>query len=261
MARARNIKPGFFANDTLGELEPLARLLFIGLWTAADRAGRLEDRPKKIKATILPYDDCDVDALLGDLHKGGFIVRYAVAGCSYIQVVNFDKHQNPHKNEGESVIPPYDESHTTPEVSRTLPDSHQSNPADSLLLIPDSLIPDSGFPEMSGKPDDAPQEAAQPKAPRPQHREAARRVLAFLNQKTGKAYQDTDTNLDFVVARLKEGYTEDMCRMVIARKFRDWSKDDKMAGYLRPATLFNREKFNQYAGECVAPQEQSRELS
>ena len=54
--RARNIKPGFFKNDTLAELEFAARLLFIGLWGLADRAGRLEDRPKKIKAEVFPYD-------------------------------------------------------------------------------------------------------------------------------------------------------------------------------------------------------------
>ena len=44
--RARNIKPGFFKNDALAELDFAGRLLFIGLWGIADRAGRLEDRPK-----------------------------------------------------------------------------------------------------------------------------------------------------------------------------------------------------------------------
>lgn len=82
-------------------------------------------------------------------------------------------------------------------------------------------------------------------------KEAAKRVLAFLNDKTGKAFQPTTANLELIVARLKEGYDEDTCRSVIARKFREWKDDDKMRKYLRPATLFNREKFNQYAGECV----------
>lgn len=80
--------------------------------------------------------------------------------------------------------------------------------------------------------------------------DVARRVLAFLNQKTGKAFRPTDTNLGLIRARLKEGYDEDMAHMVIARKVRDWKDDDKMVGFLRPSTLFNREKFNQYAGEC-----------
>ena len=65
--RARNIKPGFFKNDTLAELDFAGRLLFIGLWGLADREGRLEDRPKKIKAEIFPYDDVAVDSFLGEL--------------------------------------------------------------------------------------------------------------------------------------------------------------------------------------------------
>jgi hypothetical protein len=107
MARARNIKPGFFLNDLLAEIEPLGRLLFAGLWTIADREGRLEDRPKKIKAAVLPYDDCDVDHLLNELSKRDFIIRYEVNGEKYIQIVKWEKHQNPHYKEVKSEIPPY----------------------------------------------------------------------------------------------------------------------------------------------------------
>ena len=87
MARARNIKPGFFSNDVLAECEPLARLLFAGLWTIADREGRLEDRPKRIKAELLPYDDCNIDALLDALHSKGFILRYSVENQQLIQIL------------------------------------------------------------------------------------------------------------------------------------------------------------------------------
>jgi hypothetical protein len=72
MARARNIKPGFFLNDELAECEPLARLLFAGLWCIADREGRLEDKPKRIKVEILPYDDCDIDYLLKYTKRGQY---------------------------------------------------------------------------------------------------------------------------------------------------------------------------------------------
>ena len=51
MPGARNIKPAFFANEFLAELPCEARLLFIGLWTLADRRGRLEDRSKGIMAS------------------------------------------------------------------------------------------------------------------------------------------------------------------------------------------------------------------
>jgi len=138
VARARNIKPGLFVNDDLAELHPLTRLLFIGLWTIADREGRLEDKPKKIAAQVLPYDDYDVDSALESLAEAGFIQRYAANNVQYIQVVNFAKHQNPHKNEAESSIPA-PEQHSTSTVQA--PEQHTTNPADSLLLIPDSFNP------------------------------------------------------------------------------------------------------------------------
>ena len=105
MARARNIKPAFFQNEHLAECDPLARLLFAGLWTLADRLGKLEDRPKRIKAATLPYDECDADALLLQLAERGFIQRYCVGASRYILIVNFTKHQHPHAKEPESAIP------------------------------------------------------------------------------------------------------------------------------------------------------------
>ncbi len=105
MARTRNIKPGFFTNEELAEIEPLGRLLFAGLWTIADREGRIEDRPKRIKAAILPYDVCDVDDLLQELHNRGFITRYKVDGCAYLEITNFAKHQHIVGTEAKSDIP------------------------------------------------------------------------------------------------------------------------------------------------------------
>jgi hypothetical protein len=104
--RARTLKPGFFKNENLCECTPLCRILFAGLWCLADRDGRLEDRPKRIKAEALPYDDIDVDALLDMLQSGGFIIRYSVDGLRCIQIVSFSKHQHLHRNEPQSMLPP-----------------------------------------------------------------------------------------------------------------------------------------------------------
>lgn len=104
--RLRTIKPGFFKNEDLGEIAPLGRILFAGLWCMADREGRLEDRPKRIKAEVLPYDECDADGLLKDLADKEFILRYEVGGDRFIQVLEFTKHQQPHYKEEGSKIPP-----------------------------------------------------------------------------------------------------------------------------------------------------------
>src|SRR5262245_64480652 len=106
MARTRNIKPGFFKNEALGELEPLARLLFAGMWCWADREGRLADRPKRLRAEILPYDGAaDGVALVAQLEAAGLIARYAVGDDRYIQIVHFARHQNPHVREPASSLP------------------------------------------------------------------------------------------------------------------------------------------------------------
>jgi len=98
---------------------------------------------------------------------------------------------------------------------------------------------------LSGKPD---------VVPKVDFKETAKRVIDFLNAKTGKNFQHASANVDLIVARLKDGATEQDCKSVIARKCRDWLTDDKMREYLRPATLFNREKFAQYQGQLVAPE-------
>jgi hypothetical protein len=105
MSRTRLIKPGFFTNDLLAEVSPIGRLLFAGLWTISDRAGRLEDRPKRIKAEVLPFDSANVDRLLGELEKRGFISRYESAGQKIIQIVAFTRHQSPHPKEPTSKLP------------------------------------------------------------------------------------------------------------------------------------------------------------
>lgn len=148
MARARNIKPGFFTNEDLVELDFATRLLFIGLWTEADREGRLEDRPKRLKMALFPADSLDVDAMLGELARMGFIRRYVAGGVKVIQVVNWGKHQNPHHTEKASVLPAEDAPATsgeasTPDLSGDNGDLTVNSPLEHGECPADSLIPDS----------------------------------------------------------------------------------------------------------------------
>ncbi len=140
MARSRNIKPGFFKNETLGEMPSLTRLLFIGLWTIADREGRLEDRPLRIKAEVLPYDDCKIESLLAQLAAAGFIVRYTVEESRFISIPTWHKHQNPHVKEAASAIPAPDSHQPSTRLAPEIPARAGLIPSS---LIPSSLIPDS----------------------------------------------------------------------------------------------------------------------
>jgi hypothetical protein len=142
MARSRNIKPALFNNEILGVSDPLYTLLFQSLWLIADREGRLEDRPLRIKVEAFPYrENINVDAMLQWLTEKGFIIRYAYGENRYIQVVNFAKHQNPHKNEKESLIPKFNNDlEQAPILSEQAPIL-----SEAVGLIPDSfnMIPDS----------------------------------------------------------------------------------------------------------------------
>ncbi len=144
--RARNLKPGFFKNEQLADMSPLTRLFFAGLWCAADREGRLENRPKRLKAEILPFDNVPVSKMLSQLSAGPdpFIDLYDVNGLSYIQIRNFPRHQNPHVREPKSTIP----AQCSP-GARTVPEQGQTGTSTS----PARRIPDSGFPlpSSSGK--------------------------------------------------------------------------------------------------------------
>jgi len=154
VARARNLKPSFFTNEQLADLEPLARLLFQGLWLHADREGRLEDRPRKLKAEILPYDDCDPEALLASLQAAGFIQRYEVGGNRCIVLPTFMKHQNPHPKEPASTLPaPVDNLKPRSSRGKTRPVLPLPIPSSSPL--PPSEIPPPEETALSGKPDAA----------------------------------------------------------------------------------------------------------
>lgn len=151
MARARNIKPGFFLNTDLAEIPPIGRLAFIGMWTIADYKGCIEGNFRKIKAQVLPYDNCDIEEVANYLEQYGFIRYYSVQGKLYIKITNFEAHQNPHKNEREagSKIPDIQEADENQPNNNKLQEYGTSTEqvrkldgnarADSLLLIPDSL--------------------------------------------------------------------------------------------------------------------------
>jgi uncharacterized phage protein (TIGR02220 family) len=218
MARARNIKPGFFKNDLLAECKPLSRLLFAGLWTIADKAGRLENRIKRIKAEILPYDNCNVDELLKEIESKGFVTVYEISGQSYIQVNNWGKHQNPHVKEPESIIP---EPYKTGASMVQTPDKPDAKTPDSLNLIPDSLNPITDIPYSE--------------------------ILLHLNQVCKTKYKLGEANKKHIRARWNEKYTIDDFKTVIDKKAAEWLGTDR-AQYLRPETLFGT-KFDSYLNQ------------
>lgn len=105
MSRIRTLKPDHFMDEALSEVSIAAHFLLSGLWCLADREGRLEDRPRYIKAQVFPYRDVDVEPLLEELARVRRIVRYAVDGVGYVEVCNWTRDQRPHVREAPSTFP------------------------------------------------------------------------------------------------------------------------------------------------------------
>lgn len=90
MAKMRGIKPETFTDDKVLQLSPLARWLFVGLWTVACDNGHVEDNLVQIKVRLLPVDDCSVGGLLDELLATQQVTREG----GYLKVVNLAEHQN-----------------------------------------------------------------------------------------------------------------------------------------------------------------------
>lgn len=81
----------------------------------------------------------------------------------------------------------------------------------------------------------------------------ASKIIDYLNQKTGSKFRPVKSNTSLIKARIREGHDLETITAVIDRKCIEWLNDPKMSQYLRPATLFNAEKFNTYAGQLNSP--------
>lgn len=259
--RARNLKPGFFKNEDLAECQPLARILLQGLWCLCDREGRLEYRPKRIKAEVLPYDEANIEDLLHELAEGGFIVRYEVNSVRAIWVPGFLKHNAPHVRESASTIPPIhpggqDIDFRMPEVNakRCKASARQvlgecSEDAGQMLGC---LNPESGIlnPEyIVGHSPNAVLSKNQTE-PIPYSE-----IVEYLNAQTGKQFQhNSQQTMRLIKARWNQGFRVDDFKRVIDAKCSKWLHNAEMVDYLRPATLFGS-KFEGYLNENWVPRE------
>lgn len=243
MARARNIKPGFYKNEDLAECSIWARFIFPGLWMLADREGRLEDRPKRIKAELLPFDGEDVDALLNELQARGFLVRYRNSDGAFIQISAFKKHQTPHYSEKQSVIKPHvlqeDSGNSAHQGEQQTPRVLQEDSGSAPVIKggsqpPDLLNPDSPNPDS---PKRTHRVARAAKRPLPQDFSISERVKewatskgfdrleehleAFRRKCSANSYAYADWDSAFM-----EAVREDWAKLRLGKQTYDFSKMD-----------------------------------
>lgn len=76
----------------------------------------------------------------------------------------------------------------------------------------------------------------------------ADRVIEELNRQAGKHFRLTKNNRGAVIARLRDGFTEQDCLAVISNRCMRWLGTER-AQYLRPDTLFRPKNFESYLND------------
>ena len=243
--RARSLKPSIFKNELLAVADPLYTLIFEGLWCAADREGRLEDRPGKLHIEINPGRAFEgTERALAWLVEHEFIVRYAVEGKKYIAIPTFLKHQRPHQNEKPSVLPgPELATKVTSEAPKSDTNGEPRSQATCdqgtthFALTPDSglLTPDSGLPPPGGAGGEA-KGSGKPKSD-PIVTETITALRAIYPKRSGsQRWPEAEKALR---ARLKEGYTPQQVLDGATRYARFIAASGKAGtGYVQMASTF-----------------------
>ena len=222
--RSRIIKGEFFQNRKLAGLSSCHRLLFIGLWTIADREGRLQDDLDLIKAMVFPFENIGIDKLLTDLAEFGFIERYNGSKEACIFIPKFLEHQKIHTHEAQSKLP----------KPQNVVKCSVMSPTDSLISIGSSRSHSSSRGNSKSKKEEIPFEE----------------IISHLNilaQKKRGFNWTTDYNQKQIKRRWKEGYRLDDFLRVNQVKSEEWLATD-MEKHLNPETLYGN-KMEKYLNQ------------
>lgn len=98
MPRIRTIKPEFFRDEELQELQAAYQtvpvmLVYAGLWGHCDKNGTFEWRPRQLKLDILPFLPFSMDQALEILEGAGFVKKFEAMGKQYGSIDRFPEHQ------------------------------------------------------------------------------------------------------------------------------------------------------------------------
>lgn len=96
MAERRMISKVISISEKVNSLSLFGRLLYTWMIPHADDFGRLPGSPAKVRALVVPMADetvKDVEEALAAMHEKGLIIWYEVNGEKFIQITNFEKHQ------------------------------------------------------------------------------------------------------------------------------------------------------------------------
>jgi len=226
--RTRQIHRDFWVSDSVSELSYFNRLLFIGLWGAADREGLVLNRPKRLRAEIFPHDDitsAKVKNGIADLASQGVIellsIPCDVITCIYIP--KFLEYQHIHPHEAKSKLACH---YITGNVTKCKPTSTSTSTSDSA-----STGDTNGGVELESQVDE---------------------VIEYFKAVTGKTRVavKADGNRKFVRARIRDdGVAVNDLKAIVDLKAGQVKEGRFKSRFLRIETLFNDSKCQSYLAE------------
>lgn len=140
MAERRMVSKVISISEKVNSLSLFGRLLYTWMIPHADDFGRLPGSPIKIKALVVPmFDETikDVGAALQDMHQLGIIAWYEVGGEKFIQITNFEDHQQGlHKRTKSKFPDPPTENHPPKPPEKESPQAHEPVDSESFREVP-----------------------------------------------------------------------------------------------------------------------------
>ncbi|MDN7700048.1 conserved phage C-terminal domain-containing protein [Burkholderia sp. AU44665] len=223
----RILREGILTSERVDLLSPEGEVFYRRLMSVVDDFGRYSANPKLLRAACYPLrldtvKDADIAVWLEEIQKAGLVALYEVSAKQYLELADF--RQQIRAKESKYPNPAAGDKQPLADAKQIPEDAHLDGDGDG-----------DGDGNTSGMPD------------------TARRILGYLNEQADRAYQPVESNLRLILARLKEGATEQQCRDVIDAKVDEWLNDSKWSKYLRPETLFNATKFASYVGQLGPP--------
>ena len=243
--RTRLINGNFWIDEKIISVSIPARFLFMGLWGYADKEGRFEWRILKIKISIFPIDDIDVENLLIELESVNLIKKYIINNKEYGYIINFNKYQNPHPHEVKSIIPkpPLNLINSISNDNVITSNDNVSKCHANLSNLSNL----SNINTMSGKPDPIVKvKKTKKELYAPEEIEKMKAVIVSFNEILNKDYSYQTKLTQKLLKPIIKIYSLKIIKAVIRMKGNEWCNDDKMERYLTPSTIFASANFEKY---------------
>ena len=267
-----------------------ARSLYLLLVVHADDYGIVDGDPQEVKWKILPAaseSPEEFDHALGAMECARLIHRYVVGDHELTEIVDFDQHQQGLHKRTERRFPSFADTPADNETAswkfREIPGNsgkfletplgsgefplnireYNLKEEDLLCQATVSKTESDNVNQVPGKSakeaDEIDGENEIPIKPQPKrnkptrtdnHHEERTEIINLLNSLLGSKYATDSRAAQHINTRLNEGATLAECLSVVKHKVSQWKGDAKYCAYLRPATLFNSEKFEGYREEA-----------